>query len=121
MASAFKDHGREVLVLTFKAHTAIDGNLFIAPKDPTTLDCVVGVADAMPFGVNRDDIGAGQTGSVVVMGTAFVLTSENLAAGNQVAVDTGGLAKVADASEIVVGVAIDNTNSGDYAEILLSL
>jgi hypothetical protein len=120
MASTFKDHGREVLVLTFIANADMDGNTFVGGPDATTGKSAQCADGAQAIGVIRDDVKAGQTGDVVVLGTAWVKTSENLAAGDPVGCGATGTADKASTADLVLGYALGNTNSGEYAEIVLA-
>lgn len=111
--------GREVLVLTFVAGaSAVTANRFITPEDSSGLS-VLASADIAAGGVARDDVAIGKVGDKIVIGTAWVLSASNLAAGESVQVGTGGTAKSATTAGIIVGTAVKNTNSGEYAEILL--
>src|ERR1700752_2806365 len=101
----------------FPSLGAILGNRFVA------FDGSVAAEDSAPLGVNRDDISAaGELGDATVIGTAFVLMAENIAAGHPVAVSAdAGKGKEADATaENVVGYALNAANVGEYAEVILA-
>jgi len=110
--------GRNTLVLTFIADGAIAANHFVGPEavDGTS---AIGTSGAAVGGVCRDSVSDGQVGDKIIDGSAFLLTSANLAAGDPVACDTGGTARKATTTDVQVGVALKNTNSGEYAEIHL--
>jgi len=112
--------GRDILTLPITAKAALTGNTFCAPEAVDGTSDVGTSGDAVG-GVVRDTIAAGKVGDKIVMGTAWVTTSANLASGDPVACDTGGTARKATTADIVVGTAIRNTNSGDLAEIGLSI
>jgi hypothetical protein len=110
--------GRNTLVLTFIANGSIAANHFILPE-ATDGTSAIGTSGAAVGGVCRDSVSDGQVGDKIIDGTAFVLTSANIATGNPVACDTGGTARVATTADVTVGRALKSTNSGEYAEIHL--
>jgi hypothetical protein len=110
--------GRNQLVLTIIADGNLTANHFCAPE-ATDGTSAVGTSGAQVGGVVRDDVSDGKVGDKIVEGTAFVLTSSNLATGAPVACDTGGTARTATTADVTVGRALKGTNSGEYAEIHL--
>lgn len=72
-------------------------------------------------GVCRDAYDSGKLADIVLVGTAWVTTSENVAAGEAVSADADGKAQVAASTEQVMGQAQTDANSGDAVLVLLGL
>ena len=113
--------GDHLLTKTKTAGEDLLGNRFV--KVDTTDDTLVYYADAgeAGIGVNREAVKTGQLANVVLHGTAFVTTSENVAAGDPISADADGKAQIATATEQVLGRAFGNANSGDAVLVVLGV
>ena len=109
-----------VLTKTFTAGEELEGNRFV--KRVTGGNTVV-YADSGEgaIGVVRDKIAIAKLADIILVGTAFVMTSENVAADSLVSADTDGKAQATAGSEQVLGKALTDANSGEYVKVLLSI
>ena len=112
------DHG---LTKTHQADEALEGNRFVKPVTATGVAPHVVYADSgeVAIGVNRDKIDSGKLADIVYDGTAYVMTSENIAAGQLVSSDNDGKAQVLAGSEYLCGVAVSDANSGEFVKVKL--
>jgi hypothetical protein len=113
--------GDHLLTKTHRADEIIEGNRFVKLVTATGLQPHVVYADAgeQAIGVNRDKVASGQLCDVVLKGTAFVMTSENIAAGEMVSADADGKAQVAAGGDAVMGIANTDANSGEMVLVEL--
>lgn len=119
------DHaiGDAVLTKTHTADAALNGNTFVKLVTATGAQphIVNSGAGEAACGVIRDTSASGDRCDVVLIGTAWVTTSANIAAGQAVASDAAGLANVAASTNQILGQAMTDANSGDMVLVLLSL
>lgn len=117
-----KKIGDHKLTKTHVADEAIPANRFVKVVTATgsgTVHVVLADSGEAGCGVSRDTYASGELADVVLIGQAYVLTSENVAAGNIVSADNDGKAQVAAAAEHVMGRAMSDANSGEYVLVLL--
>lgn len=115
--------GDHLLTKTHIADEDLPANRFVKLVTATGVQPHVVLSDAgeVTCGVNRDTVSSGKLADIVKVGTAFVTTSENIAAGQAVSSDTDGKAQVAASTEQVQGQAQTDANSGEVVLVLLSL
>jgi hypothetical protein len=115
--------GTHLLVKTHRADEALEANRFVKLVTATGLQPHVVYADAgeAAVGVTRDKYALSDYSDIIKIGEAFVMTSENVAAGQAVSADADGKAQVAGGAEQVLGQAQTDANSGDPVLVLLSL
>lgn len=120
---ADKAIGDALLTKTHIADEELEGNRFVKLVTATGIIPHVVYADAgeKACGVNRDKIAIGKLADIVKIGTAWVTTSENIAATDPIAADADGKAQVATATDQVLGQAQSDANSGEKVLVLLSI
>lgn len=113
--------GDHLLTKTHIADEDLAANRFVKLVTATGVHphCVYADAGEKGCGVTRDAYASGKLADIVLMGQAFVTTSENVAAGDVVAADADGKAQVAAATENVMGLAMSDANSGEVVLVLL--
>lgn len=112
------DHG---LTKTHVADANLEGNRFVKPVTATGIIAHVVYAGSgeVVLGVTRDKIDSGKLADIVYDGTAYVETSENIAAGELVSSDADGKAQVLAGVEYLCGVAVTDANSGEFVKVKL--
>jgi hypothetical protein len=76
-------------------------------------------ANQKALGVCMGKWSSGKYAAIVVLGTAIVEASSNISAGDKVASDANGKAKVATTGAEINGRALNSANPGEYVRILL--
>lgn len=79
------------------------------------------VADAgeKTLGVAEQKWVEGEVASIIVLGTAVVLCSEELEVGDALTSDLDGYAKKAGATDAINAIALEKVSSGDFLKCLL--
>lgn len=113
--------GDAVLTKTHIADEALAAMRFVKLVSATGQQphCVYADSGELGIGVCRDAYASGKLADVVLVGTAWVTTSENVAANLLVSADADGMAQVAGGGEYVYGVSQTDANSGDPVLVLL--
>lgn len=115
--------GTHLLVKTHKADVALTANKFVKLVTATGAQphCTLAGAGEAGVGVSRDAFASGEYADIVKMGEAYVLTGENVAAGQPVRSMANGFAGVAGSGDYIMGQAQTDANSGEGVLVLLSL
>jgi len=115
--------GDHILTKSHVADEAIEANRFVKLVTATgPTPHVVHSADGdAAIGVSRIAVASGKLCDVVIMGTAWVLAAENIAAGQLVASAASGQAEVADSTDDVLGQAHTDANASDLVLVRLSV
>lgn len=115
--------GTHLLVKTHKADMALPANRFVKLVTATGAQphCTLAGAGEAAVGVSRDVFASGDYADIVKSGEAYVVTGENVAAGQQVRSLASGFAGVAGSGDYILGQAQTDANSGDPVLVLLSL
>lgn len=114
--------GNHLLVRSHTADEAIPANRFVKLVSATGSQphCLLADAGEAGVGVSRDGYDSGDLVDVVKIGEAWVITAENVAAGDFVAAAADGKAAVAVATNKILGQAQTDANSGEGVLVLLS-
>jgi len=117
---ADKHIGQHLLTKTYTAGEALTGNRFV--KRVTGGNTVI-YADAgeLACGVVRDTIAVDKLADVVMVGTAFVEASENVAAALAVCAAADGKVAPATTTNNVLGTSLTDANTGEFCEVLLGV
>ena len=112
-----------LLTKTYTAGEALEANRFVKGDTGDAEGRTVIYADAgeAAIGVNRDKLALGQLADIVLAGTAYLMTSENVTINDPVSADADGKAQVASGTDQVLGRAVSNANSGGYVKVLLGV
>lgn len=115
--------GDHLLTKTHTSDEALEGNRFVKLVTATGIQPHIVYADAgeAACGVVREKIATAKLANVVQVGTAYVMTAENIAAGQAVAAANDGKAAVAASTNQILGQAMTDANSGEMVLVLLSL
>lgn len=109
----FKRAPGEPLTRTFVAAADVVANRFLGYDDKLAL------SGAVAKGVVRDDVSSGKVGDVILNNLVYVTAEDNLSAGGQVASGATGKSRPAVATDVVLGRAFEDTNSGETKLVLL--
>ncbi len=116
---ADKHIGQHLLTKTYTAGAALSGNRFV--KRVTGGNTVVHAgAGENACGVVRDAIASGKLADVVLVGTAFVEASENVAAALPVAAAADGKVAPSAGGNYILGYSLTDANTGEFCEVLLA-
>lgn len=115
--------GDAVLTKTHIADEALVAMRFVKLVTATGQQphCVYADSGELATGVCRDAYAIGKLADVVLIGTAWVTTSENVAAQQLVSPDADGKAQVAAGGEYIAGIAQTDANSDEPVLVLLGI
>lgn len=115
--------GDAVLTKTHIADEALAAMRFVKLVTATGQQphCVYADAGESATGACRDAYASGELADVVLVGTAWVTTAENIAAMQLVSAAADGKAAVSAATNYILGIAQTDANSGDPVLVLLGI